>query len=226
MRTPLALLAALLATALFAGCVIEPTSQDAPRQTSDPWRPSPEPSQPIPSDDPEPGATEARELEPAGDEPASQSWTSTPVNFQGQTAMRICRNLYTGLTCLTIQTGENTSVPLDGPAIPVFLRGNLTWDASTDSTGHLLVFLMVHNGEEYMYRPGWGPRVYGESPLRVSFDLAGYGGQKLALGIGNDECLLDTAPVANCAFAGAGVEELSQDFTFEGHLTGWTKRAP
>lgn len=227
----------VFATALLAGCVSDPfvpthidedpedAKSDAPEApenepTSAPaGEPAPPPEEPAPIS--EPG-----DPQPSVEESASPTKTSIDVAFEGRTAGRVCRGhpYHSSSVCVIMRPGENTTVPLERLAKPLVLQGILTWNASAPSNGHLVVQLMVHNGDQYVYSHGpWGAREVGQSPLFVSINLAKYAGQQLALAVGPDECMLDTGPVLNCALAGNGVAMIdsSQGFAFKGELIGW-----
>lgn len=163
------------------------------------------------------------ESDAGAEDRASPTMTSIDVAFHGRTVGRVCRGspYDPGFACVKISPGDNTTFVLDGVARPVLLQGVLTWNASTYSNGHLVVHMMIHNGKDYVYSEGGWARTVGESPLSVSFNLAKYGGQRLALAISSDECILETAMAFNCAFAGAALIDVPQDFSFRGELTGW-----
>ncbi|HEX9815672.1 MAG TPA: hypothetical protein VGB18_01715, partial [Candidatus Thermoplasmatota archaeon] len=150
MRRQIPRLVLLLATAFLTGCIRDPfvqptldeTPEDAESDAPDARRseptstPAPEPA--SPNGKPAP-TSESSDSEPAMEEPASPTMTSIDVAFQGRTGARVCRGhpADPSFTCLNLQPGDNTIVPLESVARPVVLQGLLTWNASTPSNGHL-----------------------------------------------------------------------------------------
>lgn len=233
MQRPFARLVLVITTAFLAGCLTDPfvpTTEDAtPEYEAESEAPDGRANEPArtPANEPAPAPAPIRERsdpEHAMEGPGPSAMTSIDVGFQGRTAGRVCRGHTSdpSSACLILRPADNATVPLERLAKPVLLQGILTWNASTPSNDHLVVQLMVHNGNEYVYSDGpWGGRQYGESPLPVSFDLSRYAGQHLALAIGPDECILETGPAFNCAFAGSAMVHVPQAFAFKGELSGW-----
>jgi hypothetical protein len=215
MRTPLALLAPLIATLFLAGCVAGPTSQNASEPSTEAWQPTPDPAEPSASEEPAPTPAASSKPQPAMSGQTTQTATQN-ITLDGRTPTRTCMGVNQG--CREIEPGHNTTLEIDtyGAA---YLNGTLTWDATPGVTDRLYIVLVYGNDHYYLNRREGSWARSGDSPLEVSFDLSRSHGQPLKLVVHDNYCLAHRLPVATCALDGSFNYSVGQDFHFEGQLT-------
>lgn len=131
----------------------------------------------------------------------------TPLSYEGMTDAGGCAFAAVAGRCAFAGTGQNGfyELPIDGTAL------RLVAELTSESPTRFGVFLMHQDGDGWVANCDEDPCVGGSAPLALDFDLAKYGGTKLALSVSG----LQWAGAA-VVFAGA---EAPASFAVEGTLT-------